>query len=74
MPFPSLIIGLIAKTRLKLPSNLTIVQRDYSIGAHTLKAQLTSKDPKSGFLKYQRIVLRKRKEIQKRRLRDSPLH
>ena len=36
MPFPSIIIGLIAKTRLKLPSNLTVVQRDYSIGAHTV--------------------------------------
>ena len=30
MPFPSLIIGLIAKTRLKLPSGLTVVQRDVS--------------------------------------------
>ena len=36
MPFPSLIIGLIAKTRLKLSSDLTVVQRDYSIGAHTV--------------------------------------
>ena len=34
VPFPSLIIGLIAKTRLKLPSGLTIVQRDYPSGAH----------------------------------------
>ena len=34
MPFPSLIMGLIAQTRLKLPSDLTIVQRDYPIGAH----------------------------------------
>ena len=30
MPFPSLIMGLIAKTRLKLPSGLTVVQRDVS--------------------------------------------
>ena len=36
MPFPSLIMGLIAKTRLKLPSGLTVVQRDYLIGAHTM--------------------------------------
>ena len=36
MPFPSLIMGLIAKTRLKLPSGLTLVQRDYPIGAHTV--------------------------------------
>ena len=36
MPFPSLIMGLITKTRLKLPSGLTMVQRDYPIGAHTV--------------------------------------
>ena len=36
LPFPLLIKGLIAKTRLKLPSGLTIVQRDYPIGAHTV--------------------------------------
>ena len=36
MPFPSLIMGLIAKTRLKLPSGLSVVQRDYPIGAHTV--------------------------------------
>ena len=30
MPFPSLIMGLIAKTRLKLPSGLTVVQRNVS--------------------------------------------
>ena len=36
MPFPSLIIGLIAKIRLKLPGGLTVVQRDYPIGAHTV--------------------------------------
>ena len=35
-PFPSLIMGLIVKTRLKLPSGLTVVQRDYPIGAHTV--------------------------------------
>ena len=34
MPFPTLIMGLIAKARLKLPSGLTVVQRDYPIGAH----------------------------------------
>ena len=36
LPFPSLIMGLITKTRLKLPSGLTVVQRDYPIGAHTM--------------------------------------
>ena len=35
MPFPSLIMGLIAKTRLKFPSGLIVVQQDYPIGAHT---------------------------------------
>ena len=36
MPFPSLIMGLIVTTRLKLPSGLTMVQRDYLIGVHTV--------------------------------------
>ena len=36
IPFLSLIMGLIAKTRLKIPSGLTLVQRDYPIGAHML--------------------------------------
>ena len=36
MPFPSLIMGLIAKERLKILSGLKIIQRDYPIGAHTL--------------------------------------
>ena len=35
LPFPSLIMGLLAKTRLKLLSGLTVVQRDYPIGAHS---------------------------------------
>ena len=34
MPFPSLIMGLIAKTRFKIPSDLKVVQRDYPIGDH----------------------------------------
>ena len=34
MPFPTLIMGPIVKARLKLPSGLTVVQRDYPIGAH----------------------------------------
>ena len=36
MSFPTLIMGLIAKTRLKLLSGLTAVQRDYPVGAHTM--------------------------------------
>ena len=36
MSFPSLIMGLIVKAKLKLPSGLTVVQRDYPIGAHTV--------------------------------------
>ena len=34
MPFPSLIMSLIVKLKLKLPSGHTMVQRDYPIGAH----------------------------------------
>ena len=41
LPFPSLIMGLIAKTRLKLPSGLTVVQRDYPIGAHIVTRSTT---------------------------------
>ena len=41
MPFPSLIMVLIAKTRLKLPSGLVVVQRDYPIGAHTMTRSTT---------------------------------
>ena len=36
MPFPTLIMGLIAKVRFKLPSGLTVQQRDYPISAHTV--------------------------------------
>ena len=36
MPFPTLIMGLIAKTRFKILSGLTVVQQDYLIGAHTV--------------------------------------
>ena len=36
MPFPTLIMGLIAKAKLKLPSSFTIVPRDYPIGAHIM--------------------------------------
>ena len=41
MPFPSLIMGLIAKAKLKLPSGLTVVQRDYPIGTHTVNRSTT---------------------------------
>ena len=34
MPFPTFIMGFITKAKLKLPSGLTIVPRDYPIGAH----------------------------------------
>ena len=33
-------MGLITKTRLKLPSGLTVVQRDYPIGAHTVNRSI----------------------------------
>ena len=75
MPFPLLIMGLIAKTRLKLPSGLTVVQRDYPIDAHTVTRSTTHiKAPKQVCIRYHRIVLRRRVEIQKRRLIDSLLH
>ena len=44
LPFPSLIMGLIAKSRLKIPSSLTTVPRDYPIGANMVtwsKAHIT---------------------------------
>ena len=34
MPFPSLIMGLLAKTRFKIPSGLKAVKRDYPISDH----------------------------------------
>ena len=34
LPFPSLIMGLIAKTKLKFLNGLIVVPRDYPIGAH----------------------------------------
>ena len=40
MPFRSLIMGLIAKTRFKIPSGLKVVQRDYPIGAHTVNRSI----------------------------------
>ena len=36
LPFPTPIMGLIAKTRLNIPSGLTLMQRDYPIGANTM--------------------------------------
>ena len=41
MPFPSLIMGLIAKTRFKIPSGLKVIQRDYPIGDHIVKRSIT---------------------------------
>ena len=40
-PFPSLIMGLIVKAKLKHPSGLTVVQTDYPIGAHTVNRSTT---------------------------------
>ena len=49
MPFPSLIMGLIAKAKLKLPSGLTVVQRDYPIGARTVNRSIAhTKGSKTG--------------------------
>ena len=41
MPFPSLIMGLIAKSMLKLLSGFAVVQRDYPIGAHIVTQSTT---------------------------------
>ena len=41
MPFPTLIMGLIAKTRFKILSGLTVVQQDYPISAHTVTGSTT---------------------------------
>ena len=44
MPFPTLIMGLIAKKKLKILSGLTTVPRDYPIGTNTVprsKAHIT---------------------------------
>ena len=41
MPFPSLIMGLIVKTRFKILSGLKVVQRDYPIGDHTVNKSTT---------------------------------
>ena len=40
MPFPSLIMGLIAKTRFKIPSGLKVIQRDYPIGDHRINRSI----------------------------------
>ena len=49
MSFPSLIMGLIAKTSFKILSGLTVVQRDYPIGAHTVnKSTAHIKGSKTG--------------------------
>ena len=75
MPFPSLIMGLIAKARLKLPSGLTVVHRDYLIGAHTMTRSTTHiKGSKTDVSQISRDRVKERVEIQRRRLRDSPLH
>ena len=75
MPFPLLIMGLIAKARLKLPCGLTVVQRDYPIDAHTVtRSTAHIKAPKQVCIQYHSIMLRRRVEIQRRRLIDSLLH
>ena len=49
MPFPTFIMGLIAKERLKISSGLTVVQRDYPIGVHTLTRSIAhTKGSKTG--------------------------
>ena len=60
MPFPTLIMGLIAKTSLKIPSGLSIVPRDYPIGANIVtrsKAHIIG--PKTGFSQIPRDNVKK---------------
>ena len=69
LQFPSLIIALIAKTRLKIPSGLTIIQRDYWLVLKRWpKAKPTSPDQKLAFLKSQATMLRKKVGKQKKKL------
>ena len=68
LPFPSLIIGLIAKTKLKIPSGLTIVQREYPIGAQTVtqsKAHITGS--RTGVSQIPRDDVRKKVETRRKR-------
>ena len=71
MPFLTLIMGLIAKARLKLPSGLTVVQRDYPIGAYIVTRSTHIKGSKTGVHTIPRDYV---EEIQGRRLIDSLLH
>ena len=63
MPFPTLIMGLIIKTRLKIPSGLTIVSRDYPIGANIMtrsRAHITG--PKTDVSQIQRDNVKEKGE------------
>ena len=80
MPFPSLIMGLIAKTRFKIPSGLKVVQRDCPIGDQIVNRSIAHiKGSKLVYIRYHRIELRTRGVILRRRLIDllmlqSPQH
>ena len=64
MRFPTLIMGLIAKAMLKLLSGLTVVQRDYPIGAHTVtRSTAHIQGSKQVCIRYHELVLRRREEI-----------
>ena len=72
LPFPSLIMALITRTRLKFPSGLTIIERDSPIGAPTMtRSKAISPDQKPAFLKSQGTMLRKKVGTQRRRLTGS---
>ena len=73
MPFPTLIMGLIVNARLKLPSGLTVVLRDYPIGAQTVTRSIAHiKGSKTDVCTIPRDHVEEREEIQ-RRLIDSLL-
>ena len=80
MPFPSLIMGLLAKTRFKIPSGLKVVQRDYPIGDHTINRSTAHiKGSKTGVHMIPRDQVETKGVILRRRLIDllllqSPPH
>ena len=80
MSFPPLIMGLIAKTRFKIPSGLKVVQRDCPIGDQIVNRSIAHiKGSKLVYIRYHRIELRTRGVILRRRLIDllllqSPQH
>ena len=73
MSFLSLIIGLITKTRLKIPSCLTIMPRDYPISANMVTRSKTHITwSRTGISQIPRDNVRKRVETLRKKLIGSP--